>query len=324
MAREVTRDLGDGDAAVHKTLREMMCRLARRDAADPRIQALAKSLRRGTERATTEAIFRHVVNNIRYANDPENVEYVAAPIYTLGLAKPALHRGDCDDMVTALAALLGAAGIRCRMRVIAWKPGINAYTHVNAVAVLADGARIPLDPVMGHAGWNNHKTAGVRREYEYECVMKGITLEDKVRPDSYPIRGLSGCACGGKCNGRCGRKRNSGCCPMNSGAMSPVNVNVITSAGGQDFSSSRAVYANDGRTVTVPATTGYIRESSQYVQQTGAAGPAGVAQPRPAPIAPPTARLLPPSPPPSVAELPQVPQSPPAVVGPKKLYREFY
>lgn len=320
MAKETHHELGDGDSAVYKTLREMMCRLARRDAADNRIKSLVASLRRRTETETVKAIFYHVVKTIRYVSDPENIEYVAAPIYTLGLAKPALYRGDCDDMVTALAALLGAAGIRCKMRVIDWKPGVNAYTHVDAVAILSDGTEIPLDPVMGYGGWYNHKTAGVRRQFFYECIMKGITLEDRLS-GNYPIEGLAGCSCGGKCNGRCGRKRNS-CCPMNSGSMSPVNVNVITSAGGQDFSSSRALYANDARTLTIPTGTNYARESTKYVQQSYSQAPIANLRPAPSvnygikPFASSRAESFPPSQLP-VARVAEIPQE-------KKIYKEFY
>lgn len=221
--KRVTKEIGDGDVAVRYTLREMMCRLATRDAQDPRLRRLAEWLSKGKNpMEATRAIFRHVVHTIRYASDPVGIEQVAAPIYTLKLAPPHMAFGDCDDMCTALAALLLAINIEVSFRVIAWR--LDDYTHVSCIAHLPGGVRLPLDPVMGEAGFGNHKTDGIRRQEEYRCTMKGVTLEDR----------LSGCGC---------KKPRQKCCPQNA-ATSPVNVNVITSAGGQDFSRRFDLYSD--------------------------------------------------------------------------------
>lgn len=262
----VETEIGDGDVAVRYTLRSMMCRLAQRDAQDARVRRLATELSGGkSTQAAVYAAFRHVVQNIRYANDPPGVEQVAAPIYTLGLATPKMPFGDCDDLCTALAALLLAMGVPVSFRVIAWR--LDDYTHVSCIAHLPGGVRLPLDPVMGMAGYGKHKTDGIRREEEYRCAMKGVTLEDRT---------LSGCGCKKQ-------PRRSGCCPQN-GASAPVNVNVITSGGGQDFSRRAELYADNSNA------NAFIRGGSSYSQAAQGqrppvyAAPTSAAPPLPRPI----------------------------------------
>lgn len=267
--KRVETEIGDGDIAVRYTLRNMMCRLAQRDAQDRRIKRLANQLSAGKDPlAAVYAAFRHVVQNIRYANDPVGVEQVTAPIFTLGLATPKLPFGDCDDLCTALAALLLAMGVPVSFRVIAWR--LDEYTHVSCIAHLPGGVRLPLDPVMGMAGYGNHKTEGIRREEEYRCTMKGVTLED---------RSLSGCGCHKR------RPRKQGCCPQN-GASAPVNVNVITSGAGQDFSRRADVYTDNS------SANALIRGGSSYLQPVEQQRWPTQVAPSPIPSAPPPVRHI--------------------------------
>lgn len=73
--------------------------------------------------AEIRACFVFVRDNIRYTLDPDEVELVQDPEYTLE------HRwGDCDDQVTLLASLLTSIGHPCRFVAIGYTP--NEYAHV--------------------------------------------------------------------------------------------------------------------------------------------------------------------------------------------------
>lgn len=253
-AKIVERHIADGDPSVDYTVKGPMCRLARRDARDPRVIALARSLSSGksTELQKVRAAFDYVTATIPYRHDPDGIEYVMAPIYTLGIQKPyASYRkgGDCDDQVTALACLLGAMGIDYSIRVLAWR--VNDFTHVNLRAHLADGRTIPLDPTLKGGGWNYEKAARFR-EKVYRCPMLVRSLEDGPTP------AMGGCTCGGGRNCRCGGGRR-GCCPKNAAsAKSPVNVIVNTGT----VTSSRSGYVDasgrwtneqsDSRSASIP------------------------------------------------------------------------
>lgn len=251
----VEKEIGTGDAAAKTTVRDM-CRLAARDSAHPLVRSLAQRLKKGkSDREAVRSALEHVVKAVPYKSDPVGVEWVVAPIYSLGLVKPTgevakrfRKGGDCDDQATALGALLLAMGYRAKMKIIAWR--IHDYTHVYVVAILPDGTRIPCDCVMGNWGFNREKN-GIRRSWEHEC-MKQITLEDGPGGcgcgcgghSPSPGSGLSGaCKCGGKCGGRCGKKK--GCCPQNANhAHNASPVNVIVNSGSIDANQN---WANNSR-----------------------------------------------------------------------------
>lgn len=157
-ALRCTEEIGSGDVAIDRTVRRMR-RLARRDAKDPDIVELATTFDRDDERGLRE-LFDYVVAHMRYESDPADREYVKAPIHTL--IKGAAF-GDCDDMATALAALILAAPTRrrCWFRTIAWRK--RAFTHVFLMVELPSrGIVIPLDPVMRERGFGNAKEARFR------------------------------------------------------------------------------------------------------------------------------------------------------------------
>ncbi len=150
-------EIGSGDRAIDKTIVHMR-RLARRDARLPAIRALARSLKRASDFASIRAAFDYVVRRMPYVHDPDGIELVASPRHTLLGAR---SFGDCDCMVTALAALLIAMGYRAWFRVLAHTS--NAYSHVNLIGECPqDRIAIALDPVMGASGFGNEKTDVIR------------------------------------------------------------------------------------------------------------------------------------------------------------------
>jgi len=181
--KTIVRNIGNGDAAIMKTLSHMI-RLARRDARTPDVKTLAKRLSSNCTSGDTikqefckvKAAFDWVVDNITYKFDhqhvsewadvpnPSNTEFLIAPKHQLGVLV-----GDCDDMSMMLAALLGAMGFKVKFKVIAWRG--QEYTHVY-VEVLMPNAEgeyrwIPMDPVAGKNGFGWEKSP-VKRKYHVD------------------------------------------------------------------------------------------------------------------------------------------------------------
>ena len=82
-------------------------------------------------------VFRFVRDRIRYLEDINGVETLAAPHITLDLGQ-----GDCDDKCTLLASLLESIGKPTRFVAIALQPGV--FSHV-LVEVKAGNRWIPLE-----------------------------------------------------------------------------------------------------------------------------------------------------------------------------------
>ncbi|HCN05126.1 MAG TPA: hypothetical protein DIS79_05850 [Bacteroidetes bacterium] len=147
----------DGDPQIIGTVDDHMIRLANRDAKNPKIKAIVKRLK--SKSKTTEGFihecFKLVVREIEYRTDEyqgEKVEVVVAPIHTLAGDR---KFGDCDCMVTALCCLLIAGGVKCGIRIVAWKPeSKKRFTHVYALAYDPGlDITIPMDPTAGNRGY---------------------------------------------------------------------------------------------------------------------------------------------------------------------------
>jgi len=135
---------------------ERMATLARDGARDPRIRALAhytteavsEDARTGQpdrtdRRAVAEALYELVVQAVEYTHDPHDVELLQSPRATF-LA----GAGDCDDMATAGAALLGAMGAPTRFQAIGTDPSRpEAFTHVYAEFQDEGGEWVTFDAV---------------------------------------------------------------------------------------------------------------------------------------------------------------------------------
>ena len=145
------RNLRDGIKGIEDTIC-LMSKFVNDYKNNADIKLIVLSLKGKTKLETAQNIFDYINKNMRYVSDPDNIELVKSAKHTiLGNSK----YGDCDDLSTALATLLFAAGIPCVFRTIAWKPGKSlAFTHVYCIANI-DGAEIPLDPSMGSKGFNN-------------------------------------------------------------------------------------------------------------------------------------------------------------------------
>ncbi len=186
----VREKLPSGDAGVRRTL-QIMRNLARRDAENDRLRSIVKEHRQvtaagtaraaaadgyfqdiaarhrqGSDRATAYALWQFMVKNFPYADDPDHIEHVTAPVYTLTKATPFPYR-DCDDLACAYAGLLTAAGIPNRFKVIAWRKTRppRQYTHVYNEWYDTNARRwVPVDIVMQGDGWNNERKPILRSE----------------------------------------------------------------------------------------------------------------------------------------------------------------
>lgn len=119
-----------------------MARIAAAAKRDPEIRELALGIV-AAERAKdfageAAAVFQWVQENIRYTRDIRGVETVTFPQKTLQY-----RAGDCDDMVTLLAALLEAIGFEVRFVAMGMQPG--RFQHVFAEVKLA-GEWVAMDP----------------------------------------------------------------------------------------------------------------------------------------------------------------------------------
>jgi hypothetical protein len=123
--------------------------------------------------ADTLALF--VVNEVKYQNDPWELETIITPIEIMRRYKngdPVF--GDCDCKSTLLLALLTAVGIEAKFRAVATGKFGRKYDHVHVVAKI-NGEWVSYDPSgtertinMNHVGSNTMLGA---------CMpLKGIEL----------------------------------------------------------------------------------------------------------------------------------------------------
>lgn len=148
-----TRDLLPGDAGVEQTVWHM-ARLAKRDASNPTIIAIAKKHKKKTDIDTFKSLFDYVYTNYPYVSDPDRKEFVSAPIEIIN--KSAQYC-DCDDLTTLLCSLLIALKYKVVIKTIAWdKERCDSdscpFSHVYLM-VEFDGKYMPLDPVKEQEGF---------------------------------------------------------------------------------------------------------------------------------------------------------------------------
>lgn len=140
--------LADGFQGTDQTV-ALMGRMAmgRYGAASPKIRALALNIlesRRVPEKdydAEARAIGEWVRDSITYRRDVHGQETLSHPEETAFNTRA----GDCDDKSILLAALLGAAGVPTRFKVIGVTP--HQYSHVYLQAKPRN-AWITMDPIM--------------------------------------------------------------------------------------------------------------------------------------------------------------------------------
>ena len=159
----VDKEIGTGDRAIRNTVADMR-RLARRDAADPAVVAIAQKLKvPGDDLQSARNAFDYVPTNVPYKSDPAAYELLVAPKYTLSRQ---WIGEDCDGQMMALVALLIAMGDRCWFRILDWKPGANAFTHVNVVCELpGKNFALALDPILKSDGFGKEQRPVKRHEF---------------------------------------------------------------------------------------------------------------------------------------------------------------
>lgn len=168
-------DLKSGDAGVDQTVK-IMKRLALRDSKEPEMIRIAKSRKGKNDVETAKNIFNFVVKKWKYVSDPEDSEFVTAPIHIVTGNTPFEYL-DCDDYSALLAALLLAAGenFKVRFKVIAWRK--HEYTHVYIECYIPSlKSWVPMDAVLKSKGFGNERPKIIRKKY-YE-ISQGNSLND--------------------------------------------------------------------------------------------------------------------------------------------------
>jgi transglutaminase-like putative cysteine protease len=116
----------DGPEGVRVTL-EVMRKLAKAGRINPDIRATATEIVAGLGQqdfsGEVNRLFQYVRDQIRYVQDPNDVERLSAPEITLSDGS-----GDCDDKAVLLASLLEAIGHPARFVAVAFSP--DNFEHV--------------------------------------------------------------------------------------------------------------------------------------------------------------------------------------------------
>ena len=167
--KKVVKNIADGDAGID-TIVSNMWRLINRDTKDPKVVAIAKQMKGRDDFQTIKNIFQYVRTNYHYKSDPDDTEWITAPKY---MASGQVTGEDCDGLVMITVALLQAARIPARIKVIAWR--MHDYTHVICEAKYA-GNWMVLDPTRSD-GFGN-QVRKIIREKIYGNPMKLTSLED--------------------------------------------------------------------------------------------------------------------------------------------------
>lgn len=148
--------LRSGDKGVSDTVHDII-RYAKRDAGNPFVKKLAKSLRGSSDYYTVKNIFRYVRKNFPYKSDPKDVEFFTAPIHHL--TKKFTKHCDCDDLTGILVCLFTASGLSSGVKVISWEnpkkpnPKDPYFSHVYSVVDLPSlGVAITADATHDSLG----------------------------------------------------------------------------------------------------------------------------------------------------------------------------
>lgn len=146
----------DGADGITDTL-NIMAALVRQYKKNPAIRTLAVQLARSGSPGLSKnwggqivAIFNWVRTNVAYVQDVTEIETLQTPLATIDQGA-----GDCDDMVTLLAALLEAVGLHTRFVAIGFVAP-DEYEHVFLQVEFPDGRRwVSLDPTeREQPGWS--------------------------------------------------------------------------------------------------------------------------------------------------------------------------
>jgi hypothetical protein len=185
---------------VRVTLREMR-RAVRAGAIHPAIRARAREILAGLpsmdHAAEIAAIWRFVLEHVRYQLDPVGIEHVTEPAELDRQVDAGTAAEDCDGLAVYAGALLESAGLRTRFVVQGFTRDPERLTHV-CLEVFEPGARawVPFDPVL------SLKTRGARGLGELAKQIEGAPT--RRFPSEAPRMGkLLTAAFGDDCLGSC-------------------------------------------------------------------------------------------------------------------------
>lgn len=178
--------IADGEAGIFETV-NYMWNYALRDAKEPLVKELVKSLAGRDKLETLQNIFDYVISNVSYKLDPADREMVTAPIHYVNGNR---NTGDCDCMTTLLVCLLEAAGFESAITVIAWRS--EDFTHVFA-EVKCNGNWYVLDPTLSWSGYLRQDKKIIRQKRTEKKDMAKLTvLADAGTPPRAVDAALSG------------------------------------------------------------------------------------------------------------------------------------
>jgi hypothetical protein len=197
MKKQITsRDytISDGDEGTYETV-SYMWNYALRDTKEALVKQLVSKLERETEIETIKSIYDWVWKNIRYENDPPDMEQITTPIHFVNGNK---RGGDCDCMTTLLICLLETAGFEVAITVIAWRE--DYYTHVFA-EVFFNNSWFILDPTLKQGGFGEQD----KQIKRYKRITKDDMAKLRVLADgeSGKIKRIPHTQQKRNCNGRC-------------------------------------------------------------------------------------------------------------------------
>lgn len=163
-----------GDAGADVTARALR-QLIEFGKRDPRIRSTAVSILKSSDVppydrwAEVRALHGWVQKNVRYVQDPYQIEYVQTPDVMLSTLA-----GDCDDYTVLLGALLESVGYPIDIKIVG-RDGRRAFHHVYPVVHL-DGLEVALDasmPVPFGA-----QASDLRKQRIYRSELKGMRVTD--------------------------------------------------------------------------------------------------------------------------------------------------
>jgi hypothetical protein len=156
-----------GDAGIYQTMYKMRT-LARSDINAP---IVLQSVREHKGKTPFDTAFKlwEFMQQYDYVADPDEYEFVKAPRHTLSREHDDEYPyRDCDDMTTAYACLLAAAGIESYVKAIAWR--LPQYTHIYNWLRVDGVGYFPVDLVMKRDGFGRQRP-DIRRDIYLKVTL---------------------------------------------------------------------------------------------------------------------------------------------------------
>lgn len=140
-----------GDNGIGQTVNTIrkLVRFALRDNPRVRLRAeqIIESVSERDQVGEVTAVFKWVLAHYKYTNDPVDLEFIKDPnVIDQEIVAKGFFRGDCDDVVTYLAALLWSIGYPVRFVTISVDGQGPDYRHIYLEAFLSSSGKwMPLE-----------------------------------------------------------------------------------------------------------------------------------------------------------------------------------